>query len=113
MSRLFYDHLITIEDVYLEIDELSFPEKTKHKLKDLIDETVSHRVLTLILDRLPSHHHEEFLEKLHQVPFDKKHLKYLDQRINTQISSEISKLGKKLKRELLVEIRKYAKRLKK
>lgn len=107
MSKVFYDHLIVIEDLE---DKLRGVEDTEEKeeLHRLIDEMIHHRVLGCILDHLPREHHEEFLEKFHAAPYDDSLIDYLQKKtpqevdIEEKIRTEVAKL----KKELLKEIKK-------
>ena len=107
MSKIFYDHLIIIEEIWEEVEKLPLQKHEKQHAKKLADEYVHHRVLTLILDLLPRDHHEVFLNKFHVAPHDVSHLKYLEEKIGKQIHQEISTLGKQLKQELKKELKKH------
>lgn len=109
MSKIFYDHLIIIEEIWDEVESLPLHAHEKQSAKKLADEYVHHRVLTLILDLLPRDHHEDFLNRFHHAPHDVLHLKYLEEKIGKQIHQEISTLGKKLKQELSRELKKHKK----
>lgn len=107
MSKMFYDHLILIEELMLEIDALDVPDSDKERAKQLVDEILHHEVLTHILDLLPEENHEEFLEQFHRMPFDPQLLKYLDEKIETSVHQELTNLGIKLKKEILKDIKKH------
>lgn len=107
MSKVFYDHLILIEEVGSEIDLLPLDKRETHQAKKLIDDMMHHRVLGFILDCLPRQHHEEFLDRFSETPFDLTLLDYLEMKIKRDIKSELVLLGNKLKRELLAEIKKH------
>ncbi len=105
VSKLFYDHLILLDDIYTEIEVLAIETGHKKKLKKTIDDLVNHRVLTRILDLLPDKHHEEFLELFHATPYDTKHLHYLQNKTEKDIIQELVKLGKEIKEEIRKEIK--------
>lgn len=107
MSKIFYDHLVLIDDVLVEIESLVVETDEKNELKKLADSTIHHGIVTHILDLLPNVHHEEFLEGFHSAPHDLRHLSYLDKKIKTDIQAEIVMVGKKIKKELLAEIKKH------
>lgn len=104
MSRIFYDHLIVIEDLE-DVVKGDSPEE-REELHQLIDEMIHHRVLGCILDQLPRENHEEFLEKFHAAPYDESLVDYLQEKtpknvdIEEKIKEEVAKLKKELIREL-------------
>lgn len=106
MSKIFYDHLIIIEEVEGVLRGVE-PEE-KEELHRLIDEMIHHRVLGCILDHLPRKHHEEFLDRFHQAPYDESLINYLQLKTAKEIDIEakIKEEVGKLKKELLAEIKK-------
>ena len=109
MTKLFYDHLIMIDDLFDEIHLLEISVDEKQSLKQMIDEMTHHAVLTHVLDILPRTHHEEFLEKFHTSPFDVQLILYLEEKSGKNIHSEILTIGEKLKKEIRSEIKKHKK----
>lgn len=105
MSKIFYDHLVAREEVTAELDktEISLEERTE--LVSIIDETLHHHVLNTILAHLPAEKHEEFLKKFHQAPHDEKLLDYLKKEAKLDIEEKIREDTKKVKAELLAEIK--------
>ncbi|KKQ34213.1 MAG: hypothetical protein US50_C0057G0003 [Candidatus Nomurabacteria bacterium GW2011_GWB1_37_5] len=109
MAKLFYDHLILLDEILMEIDILDLPVHKKTKGKKIIDEIVHHKVLIYILDYLPKVHHREFLERLYQNPADLAHLTFLQEKTERDIQMDLVVLGKKIKKEILAEIKKHKK----
>ncbi len=109
MSKLFYDHLILLDDVFTEIEILEVESEDKIQMKKIVDEILHHRVLTRILDLLPKVHHEEFLDRFYKAPSDVRHLKFLQEKIDRDIHHELAKLSKELKSEIRQEIKKHKK----
>lgn len=105
--KVFYDHLILIEEIFIEIDGLDMSTEEKKAAKKMSDDYVHHHVLIYILDVLPREEHEPFLERFHSAPYDLNHMKFLEEKTQKAIHAEISSLGKKLKHELLKEIKKH------
>lgn len=107
MSKLFYDHLISFEDLeeIMRGHELDFEEK--EELHQLVDEMIHHRILGCILDHLPQNHHEEFLERFHQAPYDETLIIFLQEKTPKEVDIEkkIKEEVEKLKSELLLEIK--------
>ena len=63
MSKLFYDHLVNIEEIIIVLSEYDISEDDRQQILSTIDETIHHHVLDIIFTHLPREHHEEFLEK--------------------------------------------------
>lgn len=108
--KLFYDHLVMIDDVVSEIELLEVDVSTKEKAKKTVDEIINHHIFIHILNLLPSKHHEEFLKRFHKKPHDITHLNFIQRNIQVDIQSEIILLSQKVKRELKKEIKKHRKK---
>jgi len=70
MSKLFFDHLISLDEVAAEIKKSAKTTEEREEMWSLIDEIITHKALDVILGRLERHHHEEFLEIFHKCPHD-------------------------------------------
>ncbi len=105
MSKLFFDHLINLEDVEKEINEVSSTKEEKDELWQLVDEIIHHRVLGCILDKLPRKDHEEFLGMFHRHPYDEAIIDYLREKIGGNVEEIIKQEIGTLAFELLTEIR--------
>lgn len=100
MAKLFYDHLVLIEEIWTEVDIITIPDHEKKQAKKMVDEYVQQKVITYILDILPMSLHEEFLQKVYATPHDIKHLKFLEEKLDRDIQSDLVKLGADLKKEI-------------
>lgn len=105
MSKLFFDHLVTLEEVDIEIKNISQTSEEREELWKLVDDIVNHRMMIMILDKLPIEYHEDFLSKFHDAPHHIGHLDYLNERIEDEVEEIIKKEVDDLKRELLQEIK--------
>lgn len=105
MSKLYYDHLVILEGVEAEIKKTAISPEEKEELWKIIDEMVHHRVMEKVLDKLPKVHHEEFLSKFHEAPYDERLIDFLTQRIGENIEELIRGEIGDLAYELLKEIR--------
>ena len=105
MSKLFYDHLIILEEVESEIKKSAETEEERHELWQLVDEIVHSKVLESILDKLPGEHHEEFLDKFHKAPYDEGIIDFLKEKIGENIEEIIRAEIGDLAFEILQEIR--------
>lgn len=101
MSKVFYDHLIVLEEVELELDKLDLDRGERDELEHLIDELVHHRVLDRILIQLPRHHHADFLDRFHRAPHDQYLLQWLDERIEESVEDHIKTVEDHIKNELV------------
>ncbi len=104
MAKIFYDHLVVLEDIIVELDKYEIEAVEREELIQLADETLHHRILDVILTKLPKEKHQEFLIKFHQAPHDRGLLEYLKSEI-ADIEKLISEEAAKTKKELLAEIK--------
>lgn len=104
MSKLFYDHLIVLEEVETQISSLELTSKEKGEIHQQIEETVHLRVMTRILDHLPREHHAEFLDLFHKAPYHKDVLAFLKEKVK-EIEELIKNEAVALEKELLEDIK--------
>lgn len=105
MSKIFYDHLIIIEEITAVLDKHNLSHKERTEILKLIDETLHHDILDIILTHLPKNHHETFLTKFHHAPHDIKLISFLKEATNLDIEKEILNQANKTKKELLLLLR--------
>ncbi|OGM57221.1 hypothetical protein A2955_00975 [Candidatus Woesebacteria bacterium RIFCSPLOWO2_01_FULL_37_19] len=101
MSKIFYDHLIIIDEFDSLIKESTDTVEEREELWKLVDEIIHHKVLDVIFSNLPSQHHQEFLEMFHNAPYDEGHIDYLNERIGNDIEKIIKDEVDKLYDEIL------------
>lgn len=106
MSKVFYDHLVIREEVDCELNNYQLDKEEKDELIDIIDRTLHHHILNVILSHLPRNKHPEFISKLHADPGSEGIMEYLKTQIGPYIEEEIKKQSRKVKQEILSEIRK-------
>jgi len=104
MSKLFYDHLIIIEDITLILDKYNITKEERGKILSLIDKTLHHSILNTILSHLPKNHHEVFLNKFTSYPYDLKLLTFLKDHTEVDIEIEILNTASSVKKTILKEI---------
>lgn len=86
MTKLFFDHLIVLDQVEIEIKKSAKTKEEQEELWGLVDEIISHKALDVILGRLERHHHEEFLDIFHKNPHDETLIfDYLKEKIGDNI----------------------------
>jgi len=106
MSKIFYDHLLVLDAISDYIKLKAQEPNEREELWRIVDELVHHRVMGCILDSLPREHHEEFLEKFTDAPFDEELIVYINGKSSKKIEDEIKKVIKELESEILKEIKK-------
>lgn len=104
MTKIFYDHLTITEELIFELDGFQIDQIEREEIIRLVDENIHHRVLDIILKKLPKEKHEEFLTKFHNNPGDNKLLDELKKDI-ADIEKLISEEASKVKKEILKEIK--------
>lgn len=109
MSKIFYDHLIILEEVESEIKKVSETKEERDELWELVDQMVHHKVFDTILGKLPKTHHEEFLDKFHKAPHDEGIFDYLKEKIGENIEEIIENEIGLLAFDLLKDLRKKKK----
>lgn len=105
MSKVFYDSLVIREEVTLELDNYSLSVEERNDLLKIIDETLHHHILNLVLSHLPKDKHQEFISLLHANPGDPKLVKYLKTHAGDNIETDIRTHAAKIKKEILNEIK--------
>ncbi len=105
MSKLYYDHLIVLTDLESEINEVDLSFEEREELWHIVDEIIHQRILEMLLDELDEKHHEEFLEKHHETPYDEVVIVYLNDKIDEDVEELIKKEADNLQEEILQEIK--------
>ncbi len=105
MSKIFYDHLVIREEIDCELNNYRLDPEEKEELIDIIDQTLHHHVLNIILNHLPADKHREFISGLKTDPGSDKLMEYLQAHC-PEIESEIKKHTHQVKQEILAEIKK-------
>src|SRR3989344_5553217 len=100
MSKVFFDHLIYLEEIEVEIKNISRSPEEKEEMWKLVDDIVNHRVIIRLLDHLPIEHHEDFLSSFQERPHDENHLHFLKDKIENDVEKIIKSEVESLKQEL-------------
>ncbi len=109
MAKIFYDHLIIIEEIIAQLDQHDLDPKKRQELIALVDQTLHHHILDVILTHLPQYHHETFLTRFHQAPHDIGLLTFLKEHTDRDIEKEILKKANSVKKNIFSEIKKARK----
>lgn len=100
MSKLFYDHLVDFSELEKLVKKHVKDADARYEIYHLVDEIAHHRVVGCILDKLPAHHHKEFLDHVAEHPHDHSILEYLRERVSEDVEEfirhEIYALGTEL-----------------
>lgn len=105
--RTYYDHLIILEEVEIELKSLSVGKEERWEMEHMIEEIIHHKVMERVLNHLPRENHEEFLDRFTKKPYDPGLISYIDERIEESIEKHIADEIGKLKKELLQDIKKH------
>lgn len=106
MSKIFYDHLIVIEEVIAVLGRHNLNKRERAEFLSLIDQTLHHQILDEILTLLPKSRHAEFLSMFHKRPDDPLLLTFLREHSGVSIDKAIMKRADKTKKDLIEIINK-------
>ncbi len=81
MSKIFFDHLVSIRKVRRNVSRIAQSVDEKEDLWGLIDEYINRRIILSILEQLDENYHEEFISSLLDKPYDTGLIDYLDKRL--------------------------------
>lgn len=110
MAKVFYDHLIKIQEIEEELGKYELDVVEKEEILRLADEQIHIRVLDVILRHLPKDKHNDFLIKFHQAPHEEKLLEYLSIEADKDIAAKIETEAKWARDEILSEVRRSTKK---
>lgn len=103
MAKQFYSHIIEIDTLYIELDSLEASEKEKDHLKHLVDTSMYHTIMDIVLSELPEEDKKMFLEKLADEDHEKT-IDFLKKRV-LNIEEKIKRKAKELVEELKEDIK--------
>lgn len=106
--KAFYHSVIDVQKIHAHLEKVELKKDEHLQVWDLIEETIHIRILDTILEKLPEKKHEEFLEKFHKNPQDKKLLLELESEIK-DIKKHIHESYIQLEKETLEDINKIIK----
>lgn len=100
----FYTHLVEIESLVVELDELELTPTQKLHLSSIIDSSLHHAIIDAVLSELSNEDKILFLKYLGENNHDRI-WKFLDERA-TNIEGKIKSTADELKKELREDIKK-------
>ena len=101
--KKFYDHLIEIETITIELDKLDLSDEQKHHLAKLVDSSLHHVVLDAVLSELSDSDKRIFLQHISENDHEKI-WKFLNSKVDN-IEEKIKKASEDLKTELHKDLR--------
>lgn len=104
MSKLFYDHLIAIDDVVFELDRYEIPQSDREQFMEMLDEVLHHHIVDTILLYLPHEHHSYFLERFAREPHHSSILDFVKEKTKVDIENEIKRTVEYVKKKVLKDI---------
>lgn len=105
MSQIWYDHLILLDDIDVELAKLKLEPVELEELHQLIDETIHLRIMDKVLQVLPSEHHSAFLIEFKKRPHDDTLIDYINAKIESSVEEHIAKEIENLKTEILEDLK--------
>jgi hypothetical protein len=104
MNKIFYDHLIIIEEVVTIIDAHDIDAQEKKQIMDLVEQTLHQEALNTVFTHLPKDHHETFLIHFNAAPHDRKILDFVKDKSGVDIEKAILKTANTVKKKIMKEI---------
>ncbi len=104
MSKLFYDHLIIVDDIVVLLEKHEVPQEERVSLMQHIDELLHTHILDTILSHLSRDHHDHFLDKLAREPHQSSILDFLKDKTKVDIEREIEKTVAHVKAKIQKDI---------
>jgi hypothetical protein len=105
MSKLFFDHLLALEEVEVIIKKNFSSKEEKEEHWKLVDEIIIHNALEKVFDNLPKENCGEFLEIFHKCPHDEVYIfKYLNSKTGKDMEEVLRRELKMMGTEILKEL---------
>ncbi len=108
MKKHFYSHLVSMESLIVELDQLEFSAEEKHHLARLADSNLHHTILDAIMSELDEEHKQIFMEHLSDNNHDKI-WQLLNEKVNN-IEDKIKRAAESIKDEMKEDIKEAKKR---
>ena len=103
MKKHFFDHLVEIDTIHLEIEELNLEEEQEKEIKKLIEDSLYHTILDAILSELTEEDKKTFLSHIVEDNHDKI-WKLLNTKIEN-IDEKIKQAAEAIKKEMRKDIK--------
>lgn len=96
--KQFYTHLVDIESIIVELDNMNLSKEEKLHLAHLVDSSLHHTILDAVLSELQEHDKRAFVNHLNEGNHDKV-WQFLNEKVD-HIEDKIKKAAADLKVEL-------------
>ncbi len=106
MTNLFFDHLVIREELDFELNKYPLSVEERADLIAIIDQTLDHTILNVVLNHLPKDRHPEFADHLAKHPHHEQIMDFLKIHTTVDIEAEIKKHARLAKDDIMSEIRK-------
>ena len=106
--KQWYSHLVEIESIIIELDQMDLSHEEKLHLAKLVDSSLHHTVLDAVLSELSDSDKRKFVSHLNENDHDKI-WKFLNEKVDN-VEVKIKKVAEQLKKELAKDL-KEAKKL--
>lgn len=102
MKQLFYSHLITLDDLSLELDTLEISEDERKHLLQIATSSIHYELLNTALSELPKQHKREFLKHIHNEDHEKAwhFLNDKTENIEKKLKQKADKLKEEFKKDI-------------
>lgn len=104
MKRVFYSHLIIIEEVEDVLSARVADPREREDARALIYETIHNEMMDLILTHLPRTHHAAFLAQFDVAPHHGDLLTFINTHTGRDMEKEILKKASTIKKRLIKDI---------
>lgn len=102
-KRHFYDHVVSINSIEIELNNLGLPEKEKIELLSIAENTIHYTVLDIALTSIKEEHKKEFIKHVNAESHEEA-WKLLKEKTDG-IEEKIREAANKLKEELIGDIK--------
>jgi hypothetical protein len=102
MAKIFYDHLVAWDTLVKALDELELSSEERWEVVAHFEQIIHTEILMVIIDKLPAHKHDEFLDRFHAAPYDEEHFIYLKAHLGEGV--DIETLIQKKSQDLLTQL---------
>lgn len=102
-QKPFYHRYVQVDQIYVHIQKMKLKPEEEKKAWDLVEEIIHARFIDAVLDKLPAHKHETFLEKFAQKGEDKELLDFLETEIK-EIHTHLQQTWVDLEKEITQDI---------
>ena len=100
--KLFYSHLIEVDSIILELDQMDLSSEERLHLANLIDSSIHHSILDAILSELSESDKRVFMQHLNEGDHDEI-WRFLNEKVDG-VEEKIKKAADDLKAELHKDI---------